>query len=173
MILRPYLLDGFRNQNSIILAKRVFFVEGSTIDVTEHVIRLAGGMCVCSVCVCSVCVYACDATSYPSCRRFPCPSLPPPSHSRTHTTQPASDTRTHTCTHTHTQEAASDTHTHTHTHTNTHTHTHTQGAASDRERDTHTLYTTGGKWIAAGDLCAMTMQGLDGKRFDLCLPLCL
>ena len=42
MILRPYLLDGFRNQNSIILAKRVFFVEGSTIDVTEHVIRLAG-----------------------------------------------------------------------------------------------------------------------------------
>mmetsp|Transcript_36321 Transcript_36321/g.58576 ORF Transcript_36321/g.58576 Transcript_36321/m.58576 type:complete len:859 (+) Transcript_36321:178-2754(+) len=67
MILRPYLLDGFRNQNSIILAKRVFFVEGSTIDVTEHVIRLAGG----------------------------------------------------------------------------------------------------GKWIAAGDLCAMTMQGLDGKRYFL------
>jgi len=67
MILRPYLLDGFRNQNSIILAKRVFFVEGSTIDVTEHVIRLAGG----------------------------------------------------------------------------------------------------GKWIAAGDLCAMTMQGVDGKRYFL------
>jgi hypothetical protein len=43
MILRPYLLDGFRNQNSIILAKRAVFVEGATIDVTEHVIGLAGG----------------------------------------------------------------------------------------------------------------------------------
>jgi hypothetical protein len=43
MILRPYLLDGFRNQNSIILAKKRVFVEGSTIDVTEHVIRIAGG----------------------------------------------------------------------------------------------------------------------------------
>mmetsp|Transcript_43765 Transcript_43765/g.138318 ORF Transcript_43765/g.138318 Transcript_43765/m.138318 type:complete len:949 (-) Transcript_43765:52-2898(-) len=39
MVMRPYLLDGFRNQNSIILASREFFVEGST----EHVIRLAGG----------------------------------------------------------------------------------------------------------------------------------
>lgn len=67
MILRPYLLDGFRNQNSIILAKKRVFVEGSTIDVTEHVIRIAGG----------------------------------------------------------------------------------------------------GKWIAAGDLCAMTMQGADGRRYLL------
>jgi len=67
MILRPYVLDGFRNQNSIILAKRGFFEEGSTIDVTDHIIRLAGG----------------------------------------------------------------------------------------------------GKWIAPGDLCAMTMQGADGKRYLL------
>eukprot|EP00286_Rhodomonas_abbreviata_P026452 CAMPEP_0181306350 /NCGR_PEP_ID=MMETSP1101-20121128/10249_1 /TAXON_ID=46948 /ORGANISM="Rhodomonas abbreviata, Strain Caron Lab Isolate" /LENGTH=945 /DNA_ID=CAMNT_0023412393 /DNA_START=482 /DNA_END=3319 /DNA_ORIENTATION=+ len=43
LVLRPYLLDGYRNQNSIILAKRERFVEGSTIDVTEHVCRLAGG----------------------------------------------------------------------------------------------------------------------------------
>ena len=43
MILRPYLLDGYRNQNSIIFARRTCFLEGSTIDVTEHVVRMAGG----------------------------------------------------------------------------------------------------------------------------------
>jgi len=43
LVLRPYLLDGYRNQNSIILARKSRFVEGSTIDVTEHVCRLAGG----------------------------------------------------------------------------------------------------------------------------------
>ena len=44
LIIRPYLLDGFRNQNSIILARRGFFKEGSTVDVTDHIIRLAGGI---------------------------------------------------------------------------------------------------------------------------------
>ena len=69
LIMRPYLMDGFRNQNSIVLAKRGYFEEGSTIDVTDHIIRLAG--------VSYTCILQCTHT-----------------HTHTHT-----HTRTHTFSH--------------------------------------------------------------------------
>ncbi len=54
IVLRPYVLDGYRNQNSMILARRDKFLEGSRADLTEHVSCLfVSYMCVYVL----VCVY--------------------------------------------------------------------------------------------------------------------
>jgi hypothetical protein len=46
MVLRPYVLDGYRNQNSLILARRGKFIEGSRTDLTEQICRFVLYVCV-------------------------------------------------------------------------------------------------------------------------------
>jgi len=64
MVLRPYVLDGYRNQNSMILARKDKFLEGSRTDLTEQVCRLAGGRWTAPGDLCAIAIKGIDGSRY-------------------------------------------------------------------------------------------------------------
>uniref|UniRef100_A0A7S1HN58 Phosphodiesterase n=1 Tax=Hemiselmis andersenii TaxID=464988 RepID=A0A7S1HN58_HEMAN len=64
MVLRPYVLDGYRNQNSMILARKDKFIEGSRADLTEQVGRLAGGRWTAPGDLCAIAIKGVDGSRY-------------------------------------------------------------------------------------------------------------
>jgi hypothetical protein len=64
MVLRPYVIDGYRNQNSMILARKDKFLEGSRTDLTEQVAKLAGGNWTAPGDLCAVAIKGVDGQRY-------------------------------------------------------------------------------------------------------------